>query len=82
MNGPPQFSVLIPWRQRDEIRLTLAANAPTFRANDAEILVLNCGGDHEQLRTLIAGSGVAGVQQLDIASSQFNKPGFKHQPRA
>jgi len=74
MNGHPQLSVLIPWRQRDEILLTLAANAPTFRANDAEILVLNCGGDPEQLRSLIAGSGVAGVRQLDIESPQFNKP--------
>ena len=52
MNDNPELSILIPWYDRDELRLTLAANAPVFRANEAEVLVLNCGGE-ERLRDLI-----------------------------
>lgn len=73
MSDQPALSILIPWRNRDEIRLTLAANAPIFRANHAEILVLNCAGNAQRLRELIIASGVPGVRQLDIAVPQFNK---------
>jgi len=73
MSHKPPLSILIPWYERDELRLTLAANAPGFRAHDAEILVLNCGGNSQRLRGLIAASGVAGVRQLDISVPRFNK---------
>lgn len=73
MRDKPGLSVLIPWYQRDELRLTLAANAPFFRAQAAEVLILNCGGDSACLHGLIAASEVAGVRQLDISAARFNK---------
>jgi N-terminal domain of galactosyltransferase len=73
MSDKPALSVLIPWFERDELRLTLAANAPFFRAQAADVLVLNCGGDSGRLRDLIAASEAAGVGQLDISATHFNK---------
>ena len=73
MSDKPGLSVLIPWYQRNELPLTLAANAPFFRAQAAEVLVLNCGGDSAHLHGLIAASEVAGVRQLDISAPNFNK---------
>src|ERR1700691_3221588 len=73
MSGKPALSVLIPWYERDELRLTLAANAPVFAAHEAEILVINCGGSSSRLRDLIAASEATGVRQLDICTQSFNK---------
>ncbi len=73
MGETPQLSVLIPWCQRDELRLTLAANAPFFRAQEAEVLILNCAGESKSLQRLIAASEVSGVRQLDISAPRFNK---------
>ncbi|MBZ5608250.1 MAG: glycosyl transferase family 2 [Acidobacteriia bacterium] len=73
MSDKPALSVLIPWYERDELRLTLAANGPFFAAQKAEVLVLNCGGDSGRLHALIAASEVSGVRQLDISAPRFNK---------
>lgn len=73
MNDKPVLSILIPWYERDELRLTLAANAPVFHANSAEVLILNCGGSSRSLRGLITASEVSGIRQLDIAVPDFNK---------
>lgn len=73
ISDKPGLSVLIPWYQRDELPLTLAANAPFFHAQAADVLVLNCGGDRARLRDLIIASEVAGVRQLNISAPRFNK---------
>jgi glycosyltransferase involved in cell wall biosynthesis len=73
MDDKPPLSILVAWCARDELRFTLAANAPLFRAHHAEILVLNCAGDSPHLRRLIAESEVRGVRQLDIPAPRFNK---------
>ena len=73
MNDKPRLSILIPWRDREELRLTLAANAPVFRGHDAEALILNCGGASERLRELIAASEAANVRQVDIPVLGFNR---------
>ena len=73
MRDKPALSILIPWYERDELQLTLATNAPVFRAHDAEILILNCGGSSARLRGLITASKLAGVRQLDLAVAGFNK---------
>lgn len=73
MSDKPALSVLIPWYERDELRLTLAANAPVFRGREVEVLVLNCGGSSTRLRDLIAASEAPGVRQLDISAPRFNK---------
>lgn len=73
IHDKPGLSVLIPWYQRDELALTLAANAPFFRAQAVEVLVVNCGGNSGRLRDLIGASEVPGIRQLDISAAGFNK---------
>ena len=73
MRDKPALSILIPWYERDELRRTLAANAAVFRAHQAEILILNCGGSSGRLQGLIAGSEVPGVRQLNLSVPRFNK---------
>jgi glycosyltransferase involved in cell wall biosynthesis len=73
VSDPPALSVLIPWCDRDELQLTLAANAPALGAFGAEILVINCGGDRERLHRLIAAAEATPVRQLDISAPRFNK---------
>jgi hypothetical protein len=69
----PKFSILIPWSNRPEVETTLRENAGWFRANQAEVLVLNCGGDSGQLCELLRNSRCAGIRQIDIPKSGFNK---------
>jgi hypothetical protein len=76
MHCNPQLSVLIPWCDRPEIRTTLTQNAPILRQFDSEILVLNCGGDAEQLKTLLYDSGSPTLPETritDLGRPQFNK---------
>jgi len=73
MNDKPALSVLIPWCQRDELKRTLAENAPAFREQQAEVLLLNCGGDSGRLHDLIAASEVPCVRQLDISAPRFSR---------
>jgi hypothetical protein len=69
----PDFSILIPWSNRPEVKTTLCENARWFRVHHAEVLILNCGGDSEQLRELLRNSGCTRVRQIDIPRSGFNK---------
>jgi glycosyltransferase involved in cell wall biosynthesis len=73
MISSPPLSVLIPWYQRDELAQTLAANALSFRAVEAEVLILNCGGEGGRLTELIRASSAAAVRQIDISAGRFNK---------
>lgn len=76
MCSSPQLSVLIPWCSRPEIRTTLAQNVAIFRQFDCEILVLNCGGNAEQLGTLLQDSGITELPEIritDLRRPQFNK---------
>jgi len=73
MRHKPPLSILIPWYERDELGRTLAANAPVFRAHQAEILILNCGGSGDRLQGLIAASEAPGVRQLNLSVPRFNK---------
>jgi N-terminal domain of galactosyltransferase len=73
MNDKPALSILIPWCERDELRLTLAANAPAFRGHDAEVLIINCGGSGQRLRDIISASEVTCVRQLDLSIPRFNR---------
>lgn len=72
MSDKPLLSILIPWYERDELRVTLARNKPFFSAQEAEVLILNCGGDSGRLHALIAAAEVS-VRQLDISAPRFNK---------
>jgi hypothetical protein len=66
-------SVVIPWRDRPELEVTLALNAHEFEAVGAEILVVNCAGDATALAAAVARSGCPRVRQIDIPALRFNK---------
>ncbi|MBV9761967.1 MAG: glycosyltransferase family 2 protein [Acidobacteriaceae bacterium] len=73
MNTNPHLSILIPWREREELALTLLANTPIFEAHDTEVIVLNCGGSSSRVHELMAGSGLRTLRHIDIPVEHFNK---------
>jgi predicted glycosyltransferase involved in capsule biosynthesis len=48
-----QFSIIIPWANRPELAETLEKNMPEFRQNNAEVIIVNIGGDTMQLKEII-----------------------------
>jgi len=67
--------VVIPWCNRAELARSLPENAPWIKAAQAELIVVNGGGDVNRLRELVKASNYAGVRALDIQGVQyFNKP--------
>lgn len=57
MNRPP-LTVIIPWANRPELGKTLAANGPLLLETGAELLIVNCGGDQDDVRRQIRSAGV------------------------
>lgn len=47
------LSVIIAWCNRDELTETLLRNAPVFARAEAEVIVVNCGGDRARLDGLL-----------------------------
>jgi len=69
-----QVSVIIPWRGRPELAMTLRKNSEKLAAAGAEILVVSGGGDINLVRKLIEDSGRQGVSLLDLEGMEpFNK---------
>lgn len=72
----PRLSVLIPWCDRPEIRTALEHNVPILRQFDAELLILNCGGDSGELKRLCSGSEslrCTEIRRIDLPRSRFNR---------
>lgn len=69
----PAVSVIIAWRARPELELTLAMNRAEFESAGAEVLVVNCAGDPRALAAAAAGSACPGVRQIDLDVPEFNK---------
>src|SRR5689334_13630364 len=66
-------SVVVPWSNRPELEVVLARNRVEFNSIQAEILVVNCGGDRSMLATAIKRSGCESIRRLDIPAVTFNK---------
>lgn len=64
-------SVLLPWKDRPEISLTLRHNAAHFAAIGAEVVLINGGGPTERLLELIDSIGYARLRVVDL-------PGVRH----
>jgi glycosyltransferase involved in cell wall biosynthesis len=69
----PEFSVLIAWSNRDELRETLLKNDFWFKNHRLEVLVINCGGSVPGLRQLIQDTRLDYVQPIEVPSPVFNK---------
>jgi glycosyltransferase involved in cell wall biosynthesis len=65
-------SVIIPWKDRPELRQCLEANARYFSSDRCEVIVVNCGGDRELLESLLEGLAVD-VHLVYVRHPAFNK---------
>jgi hypothetical protein len=66
-------SVIIPWRDRPELKTTLAANARVFARHDAEVILANCGGDRAAIETFAEAADVPGMRHIFIPHTSFNR---------
>jgi hypothetical protein len=72
-NRSRQFSVVIPWCDRNEVQGALARNARWFQAYSAEVLLINCGGDSFQLSSLLSQLRLPFIRRIDVPRVRFNK---------
>ncbi len=72
MDRPPPFSVVIAWRQRPELAQALTANAAWFAGCGAEVIVVNCGGDADELSDLTRQQPVT-VRHLHVPNTAFSR---------
>jgi hypothetical protein len=68
------FSVVIPWRDRLELKDTLAANAAVFERHAAEVLIVNCGGDPAVVSGMLRERPVPFARQILLPTASFNPP--------
>ena len=70
-----KLSVLIPWKNRPELGEALERNACLLQQEHIEVLVVNDGGDPEELNRLVRDHGWPEVRIVHIAGvHEFNKP--------
>jgi predicted glycosyltransferase involved in capsule biosynthesis len=69
----PPYSVIIPWRDRPELATTLKRNRDIFARHDAEIIVVNAGGDFAALNRLTSEAGVPDVRHVDVPGASFTR---------
>jgi hypothetical protein len=67
------FSVSIAWRNRPELARTLEANAELFERHCDEVTIVNCGGDPDEMSRLARACRVAGLRQVHVPDTPFNK---------
>jgi glycosyltransferase involved in cell wall biosynthesis len=72
-NAEPKLSVIIPWYNRPEIRVTLEENRRELSLPDIEVVVVNCGGDAGQLGAALTGHDLGGLRCVEITGDAFNK---------
>lgn len=69
----PLLSVIVPWRNRPELTVSLAHNLPHLAPLEAEVVVANCGGDPILLDEALAGLASPAVRVVEIPAPRFNK---------
>jgi hypothetical protein len=74
MSHEPELSIVIPWRNRNEIALSLARNQHWLQSDAIEALVVNCSGDSEQLRGILIDFPALQVRQINVPAVKWNKP--------
>jgi len=73
MSVEPELSVIIPWYNRPEIKVSLRENRRVLDRPEIEVVVVNCGGDGLQLGEAFAGVNFGGLRCVEIESEGFNK---------
>lgn len=73
MSLNPRVTVVIPWCDRQELKTTLARNAPSFRGDGAEVIVVNCGGEKERLLACLPNVHCPWIRCILLPHNRFNK---------
>ena len=73
MNPKPSLSAIVPWSNRDSLRTSLAGNERWMTSDLVEIVLINCGGDAQQLRTILDGFPRIPRKLIELPDRKFNK---------
>ena len=69
----PGLSVIIPWRNRPEIAVSLERNAAQFAAHDLEVILADCGGTPGGLEEILGGRHLPALRRIEWPAPAFNK---------
>lgn len=69
----PALSIVIPWRDRPEIAVTLERNASRLTAHDLEVIVVDCGGVPGRLGEILSGRPIPALRWIEMRTAEFNK---------
>ena len=66
------LTTIVPWCQRPELAQSLRHNTPFLRAMGSEVIIVNCGGDAEMLKRMLASPDLIETTQIDVPVERFN----------
>src|SRR5262249_47313127 len=66
-------SVIVAWSNRDSLRDTLAGNQRWLMTDQVEIIIVNCGGDAERLRSIVNDFPRIPAKLIEVPDRKFNK---------
>jgi glycosyltransferase involved in cell wall biosynthesis len=69
----PRLSVIVAWSNRDSLRDTLAGNQRWLTTDQVEIIIVNCGGDAERLRSIVNDFPRIPAKLIELPDRKFNK---------
>src|SRR6266567_962715 len=73
MSRAPTISILVPWANRSELAHCLRENARWFESHDAEVLLINAGGDEWLMRASATQSGNVPLRIINTPLKEFNR---------
>ncbi len=70
----PELSVVVAWRDRSDIARALRQNAATLNGCRAEVVIVNAGGDRDDLHSLVQDCGCRTLRLIEMPGLHtFNK---------
>jgi glycosyltransferase involved in cell wall biosynthesis len=66
------LTTILTWCQRPELAQSLRHNTPFLRTMGSEVIVVNCGGDAEMLKRMLASPDLIETTQIDVPVERFN----------
>ncbi|MFB1483886.1 glycosyltransferase family 2 protein [Corallococcus sp. RDP092CA] len=73
MPARPVLSIVIPWKDRPELGVTLKRNRRFFTAHPYEVVVVNCGGSPALFREGLHAARFPGLRGVELPGTPFNK---------
>jgi len=73
ISGDAAVSVVVPWCDRPELSETIAKNMAQLEPVSAEFVLVNCGGDLENLIQMLPSIAQATIRIIDILGVEYNK---------